>query len=126
MPKRLLFVLIVLLLLIPVCVFASGKTEPKTEEPAAAAKSGEPQCGGTLNMITAVSRVEPPSPDVWDSNYFSLRWLDFAADRPIAGDITRGPKGTNEYAFQVDTYVPQEYWVGQMIKSWEITPEKLI
>ena len=118
-------VIMVLLLLLPVYVFAGGETESSTEG-AAAADTGEPIYGGTLNMITSVSHVEPPSPDVWDSNYFSLRWADWFSDRPIVGDIMRGPKGTNEAAFQVDTYVPQEYWVGQMLDHWEITKEKLV
>ena len=122
MTKRIVFACVALVLLMPVCAFARGQVEP--ERPAAA-KTG-PQYGGTLTMTTSVSHIEPPSPDLWDSNYFSLRWLDFAMDRPIRGDLMKGPKGTNEYAFQVDTYIPEKYWQGEILESWEIHPDKLV
>lgn len=124
MTKKFTSALFILLLLLPAYIFASGGDEVSTET-TMPTDMGDPIYGGTLNMITSVSHVEPPSPDINDSNYFSLRWMDWFTDRPICGDIMRGPKGTNEYAFQVDTYVPEEYWVGQILSDWEITKEKL-
>ena len=89
---------------------------------AATTATGEPKYGGNMTVLTDQAFADPPSWDidtsqrgsstsVWVNPY--LEWYGF-------GDIeTYGPRGTNQYSFQLTTYVPDQYLGGQLAQSWE-------
>ncbi len=121
MRNRTFFTLIVLIIVVPVCVFSGGKREAAT----AGAEEGKPQYGGTFTMYGHAN--EPPSPSISDAIHASLEWLEPIQERIIHGDVEKyGPRGNGEYAFQLVAYIPPKYQKGQLISNWEVTREKMV
>ncbi|MBA7701492.1 Heme-binding protein A [subsurface metagenome] len=55
------------------------------------------------------------------------RFSEPIQERPLIGDFEKyGPRGTGEFAFQLMGYVPAKFLTGQLLESWEVTPEKLV
>ena len=48
-------------------------------------------------------------------------------ERPIIGDFEKyGLRGAREFAFQLRTFIPEKFMKGNLLESWEVTPEKII
>lgn len=98
-----------------------GKVEEEEEEEEEAAVepvSEEPQYGGTL---TVVRTLEPMS---WNSRDINWQHNDVAgayAETLLVGDLQKGPRGTNEWAFNAQAFVPPHIMTGHIAESWEIT-----
>jgi len=106
---------------------AGVSAKPTTETNAMAATTGEPQYGGTLTYDIGGNGNEPPSPDIGDAQFDSLRWLETIQEHPLMGDFEKyGPKGSNVYAFQEFAYIPAQYMKGHLLESYEVTREKLV
>ena len=87
----------------------------------------QPQYGGKLTYVDWFSNVDPGNPDIGDGGWYPTQWLGNIQERPLVGDFeTYGPRGTGEYPFQLDVYIPEQYLKGNLLESWEITPKKLI
>ncbi len=116
--KKICFVLILLAFSVSFG-FAKGETE------AAAATTG-PQYGGTLTVFGASQEEDPASPDIMDG-FWPPRYLMFIEEHLLEGDFVKyGPRGTNEYPFESIAYIPDQYQKGNLVESWDITPQKTV
>jgi peptide/nickel transport system substrate-binding protein len=96
-------------------------------ETTASTGDGKPQYGGTITYDIGGNGNEPPSPDIGDAQFDSLRWREHVLEHPLMGDFeTFGPRGNNEYPFQEFAYVPAKYLKGHLLESFEVTHEKLV
>ncbi|GAI38768.1 unnamed protein product, partial [marine sediment metagenome] len=48
------------------------------------------------------------------------------AETLLVGDLQKGPRGTNEWAFQAQAFVPPHIQKGQLVESWEFTDPKTL
>lgn len=96
---------------------------------ALAASSGamaqeEPQLGGTVNVITMYRTLDATTWDyqkwTWKENHDGLH-----VDHLIAGDLSKGPRGTNENSFVASDYIPEEHYRGELAESWELKKDPL-
>ena len=128
MVKKIVFISIVLIILIPVCAFASGKTEPTKEEPTAADKVKGPQYGGTFRIFQWCAGNDPASPDIAIGNSgIPMQWLSPIQERPMRGDIEKyGPRGTGTWPFDIWAYIPEYAITGNYLESWEVSPERVV
>ena len=112
--------LIVSLLLVVALVLASCGPAEKV------VKKGE-KYGGTLTVFEPTGQSEdPPSPDIADGAWFPTMWLEPVQEKPFMGDFEKyGPRGTDEFSFQLQAFIPPEFLVGNIIESWTITPNKV-
>ncbi len=102
------------------------KEQPETA-PAAPAEEEEgeeapavtgPQYGGTLTIARG---LEPMS---WNSRDINWQHNDVAgpyAETLLVGDLQKGPRGTNEWSFHAQAFVPNHIMTGALAESWEIT-----
>jgi len=91
----------------------------------------EPIYGGTLTVISLLPTLDPlswdPADGVWMTDFTTGKYLEHLQ----VGDFEKyGPRGSNEFAFQENEWVPFQYLTGGLAESWEaITdtePMKLI
>ncbi len=98
--------------------------EEEEKEEEAAVEAG-PKYGGTLTWIAPTTR-EPKSWDVTTGYWSQFYWLNMYQSAMIKGDIDKyGPRGSNQFAFNTIEEIPEEYCVGDIAESWEVTPTKL-
>ena len=97
-------------------------TQPATTTPPATTPkpTGEPQYGGTLTLLHVVSTIDFIS---WDAA--SLDWrndlnLGPYQENLLMGDLTKGPRGTNEWDYRECQYFPNSVVKGCLAESWEI------
>jgi peptide/nickel transport system substrate-binding protein len=91
-------------------------------------EAGEPQYGGTLTtFFWQAGDGEPGSPDIADGLTNPVFWLAHILERPLIGDFEKyGPRGTNEYAFDLWSGLPSFVLTGCLLESWEIGDEKTV
>lgn len=122
MLKR-VFILMAAVFIVATMVYGGGKKEKGAP---VAASTGEPQYGGTLNVIQGKFQFDPPSPDMADGHNDQCPYLYPMQEQWIIGDFEKyGPRGSGEYGFQVSGALPQDYWIGNLLEDWEVTPKKL-
>ena len=125
MLKRIAVILLVLLLA-PLAVYATGTQETAGGEPMADGGDG-PQYGGTFTYFGYPQNNDPGSPSISDANHGSLVWLEPIQERPVQGAVEEyGPRGNGEYAFQLVGYIPPKYQKGHLISDWDITTERMV
>ncbi len=96
--------------------------EQEEEEPAV----GEPQYGGTLTVQTFRVGQDIASWDQADGHYSLMLYANPFAENLLTGDVEKyGPRGTNEFAFELKEYVPDPFLRGQLAESWELTTDPL-
>ena len=117
--------LVVALVLVAGLAFAGGEKE--TADTATTAP-GEPQYGGTINYLSIGSIWgEPTNPDI-GAGFMgtSFQYLFPMLEMPFIGDIEKfGPRGTDEFKFDVQAFIPEQFLTGRLLVGWESTPEKL-
>ena len=79
----------------------------------------EPQYGGTLTILETMTGLEPMA---WDNT--SWMWkhgndTGLAKESMFSGDLSKGPRGTNEYGFFASGWIPPSVTRGELIESWE-------
>jgi len=87
-----------------------------------------PQYGGTLTVIPAPQWTcfDPGSPDIADGYAEPPFYLGVFQETPFVGDFeTYGPRGTGEYTFQADSYIPDRCLTGEYVEGWEVDTEKV-
>ncbi|MBL7174502.1 MAG: hypothetical protein ISS66_01635 [Desulfobacteraceae bacterium] len=81
-----------------------------------------PQYGATLTFLHAGGGWEP---DKWDPIEYSKAqesyYLGYYLEGLLAGDLSRGARGSNEYWFCDSYWVPDPLITGQLAAGWEIT-----
>ena len=109
--------------LLPALAFGSAQADTEPEA-AAAMADGEPQYGGTFTYLiwgTADAESADVHVDIWPA----LQYVSPVLEKLVNGNIDKyGPKGTGEYTFGPQPTVPYKYVDGNVVESWEVTPEK--
>ncbi len=106
-------------------LWAGGSTE---EEPAAAMETemveeAGPEYGGTITMMDAYLGRFPPTE--WDPAEFVWPLMVYVEhfEQLLGGDWqNRGPRGTNEWPFNVRSGPPNDFLSGVLAESWS-TPD---
>jgi len=82
------------------------------------------QLGGTINVSTIYRTLDPLSWDTerwsWKANHDHLQ-----LESLLRGDLNRGPRGTNEWAFTAADYLPYEILQGSLAESFEVLQDPL-
>ena len=109
--------------LLPTLAFGSAQADAEPEA-AAAVADGEPQYGGTFTYLiwgTADAESADVHVDIWPA----LQYVSPVLEKLVNGNIDKyGPKGTGEYTFGPQPTVPYKFVEGNVVESWEVTPEK--
>jgi peptide/nickel transport system substrate-binding protein len=120
--------LIVLGLLVassPLFAGADGEETPAAGD-MAAADSGEPQYGGTLNVMQRIIQTDGTGDPVSSAPPALNTVATLIGEKPWTGGVEEyGPRGTNEYPFDGE-FPPNKYYVGRMVERWEQSPEALV
>lgn len=95
-------------------------TPPTTTPPTTKPLITEPQYGGTITCFHAVPTIDVIS---WDPA--TLDWrndlnLGPYMENLLMGDLSKGPRGTNQWDFRESQYFPNEIVKGCLAESWEI------
>lgn len=101
--------------------------QPKEEEekdevaePVSPVKDEGPQYGGRLVVADHYAGVEPESWDPHDLVWNTGGWAGIYMQTLMAGDLQKGPRGTNEFPFLDLEYIPLTYLTGTLAESWDI------
>ena len=91
----------------------------------------EPQYGGTLTVLSLLPTYGPlswdPADGVWMTGHTCGKYMEHL----LVGDFEKyGPRGTNEFNFQENEWIPYQFLTGEIAESWEVVtdtdPMKLI
>jgi peptide/nickel transport system substrate-binding protein len=78
------------------------------------------QYGGTLTYLDQSPGVNPMSWDNVDIVWKHGQDNGFFKEALMMGDLQKGPRGTNEYAFQAGAYIPSDVLRGELAERWEV------
>ena len=85
---------------------------------------GEPQYGGTVNILTRLAALNALSFNqydwVWKTNHDGL-FLEHLAK----GDLDFGPRGAAENPFKSLSYLPDKHLTGELAESWSVEENPL-
>ncbi|MBL7119559.1 MAG: ABC transporter substrate-binding protein [Dehalococcoidia bacterium] len=87
---------------------------------------GPPQYGGTYTLLTSYYTLDHLSFDHAD-----MQWMHNYTAGPyqeglVMGDLEKyGPTGTNEFSFDTQAYIPDEYLTGALAESWELETDPM-
>ena len=107
---------------------ATSTTKATTTQATTTTNPNEPQYGGSLTVFTdwansdpggfdAALSSNPGGPTIFCNPF--LEWM-------FLGDVDKyGPRGSNVYPFQAAEAVPEQYMVGYVAESWELTANPL-
>ena len=91
---------------------------------AADAAAQDVQLGGTINVSTIYRTLDPLSWDTerwsWKANHDHLQ-----LESLLRGDLNRGPRGTNDWAFTAADYLPFDILQGSLAESFEVLQNPL-
>ena len=85
----------------------------------------EPKYGGTLKMCNLGTELNPLA---WDNAAWAWKHshdTGMVMDHLIVGDLQKGPRGTNEYAFHANAWIPPHIQRGELAESWEVEEDPL-
>ena len=89
------------------------------------AAAEEPRYGGTLKMCNLGTNTNPLA---WDNTAWAWKHghdTGLVMEHLIMGDLQKGPRGTKEYAFHANAWIPPHIQRGELIESWEMEEEPL-
>jgi len=86
----------------------------------------EPQYGGTLTIITWLSVIEPQTWDYYDGNWIVNPYTCYYQENMLVGDLAKGPRGTNQWAFTDVEWIPDEFIRGDLAEKWEMPDSKTL
>jgi peptide/nickel transport system substrate-binding protein len=85
----------------------------------------EPHYGGTLKMCNLGAGLNPIAWDnaawIWKHGHDTGLYMEHL----FSGDLQKGPRGTNEYAFQASAWIPPSVMRGELVESFEIIKDPL-
>lgn len=92
---------------------------------AAAPGSEKPQYGGTLTILELYPMLNALSWDnanwVWKVAYDTGLYIDHL----LVGDLKKGPRGTKQYDFADNSWIPPEVLRGELAEKWEVKKNPL-
>lgn len=84
----------------------------------------KPQTGGTLDVMTMYQTLDAVTWDTTKWNWKANHDMLFM-DHLIMGDLEKGPRGTDEFDFVAQAYIPSEHYRGDLAESWEVKEDPL-
>ena len=136
MKKKILFLglsFILVASMISASVLTScGKTSTTTSTnttTTSTTAANTPQYGGTLTMypfqgtdVNITNWACLTSGGQYCTNFI----MPYLCEGLLVGDFEKyGPRGTNEFGFQVNQYIPNAYLTGDLAETWELTTSTL-
>jgi peptide/nickel transport system substrate-binding protein len=89
------------------------------------ANAKDPQYGGTLTLLEMYPSVNPMSWDIVDVNWKHGYDTGFYMEHLLMGDLQKGPRGTKQYEFQENAWIPLEVTRGELLQKWEVKKNPL-
>jgi hypothetical protein len=77
----------------------------------------QPQYGGTVTFARALNPIS------WDNSEWQWKHANdtgFYMEHLLMGDLQKGPRGTKEFAFHSQSWIPPEATRGELLESWEV------
>jgi peptide/nickel transport system substrate-binding protein len=102
--------------------FAYGAPAKTTSTKAKGVNVKEPQYGGTLTFSRAINPIS------WDTSEWIWKHASdtgFYMEHLMMGDLQKGPRGTNEFAFHNSFYMVPAALRGELLQSWEVKKNPL-
>ena len=85
---------------------------------------GEPQYGGTVNVLTRLAALNALSFNqynwAWKTNHDAL-----FLEHLVKGDLDFGPRGAGENSFKSLSYIPNKHLTGELAESWSVEDDPL-
>lgn len=97
--------------------------KPSAEVPGGAPSAGEPRYGGTLTILGPYGTT-PYAWDPADCDWYQGYLCGPTYENLMMGNIYKGPRGSNEFAFDHPEWIPDEHLTGQLAESWEVKKEE--
>ncbi|MFP4452332.1 MAG: ABC transporter substrate-binding protein [Desulfobacterales bacterium] len=85
----------------------------------------EPQYGGTLRVLSQYAFIPALSWDNYDWNWKHGHDTGLVIEHLMAGDLKKGPRGTNEFKFHGNAWWPPDVRTGELAESWEVKKDPL-
>ena len=86
----------------------------------ASSRTETPKAGGTFTMLEMYPATNPISWDnlnwVWKHGYDT----GFYIEHLMMGDLQKGPRGTKQYDFLENSWIPIEFARGELLEKWEV------
>ena len=130
MTKKVVWVLlscmIVLALVLASCGPAAEEAAEEKGKEVVTPPSGEPEYGGTIRSLTVYAGIDPISWDQADICWMHNHSASPYAEMLVVGDLQKGPRGTDEYSFMSQAWIPPLFLRGGLAESWEILADQNI
>jgi len=92
--------------------------EQETTSPSEPAAPSGPQYGGTLKVIGILATVDPITWDPANCHWMTDYHISFYQENLVIGDLSRGPRGTNEFGFNFSAWIPDDLTTGMLAEDW--------
>jgi len=92
---------------------------------AVAVAAEAPKYGGKLIVLGLYPGLSPMNWDQADWGWKHGNDTGLAIEHLLMGDLQKGPRGTNEYGFTADAWIPPRVTTGELAESWEIEKDPL-
>jgi peptide/nickel transport system substrate-binding protein len=96
---------------------ADGAPAKAVSPKAKGASVKAPQHGGTVTFARVLNPIS------WDNAEWQYKHANdtgFYMEHLMSGDLQKGPRGTNEFAFHTSSWIPPEATRGELLQSWEV------
>jgi len=104
----------------------TGTTAPTTAATTTVAASQQPTYGGTFNVLMTYGTT-PYAWDPADCDWYQAYLCGPVYENLMMGDVYKGPRGTNQFAFNHPEWIPDEFLTGMLAESWEVkAPNQII
>ena len=105
-----------------------AEEEEEGEEVVVTLPTGEPQYGGTLRILTVYAAIDPLSWDQADIAWMHNHSASPYAETLLAANLEKGDRGTQEYRFTQQAWLPFEACEGGpgLAESWEVLSDQNI
>ena len=91
----------------------------------AATAAEKPQYGGTLRFLDMSPGLSPMTWDNADWVWKHGHDTGFYMEHLMMGDLQKGPRGTNQYAFHASAWIPPDVARGELLEKWEVKKNPL-
>lgn len=83
------------------------------------AQAEEPQYGGKLRIYPVYPSIPPITWDSFDWHWKYPQDTALVYESLLMGDLQKGPRGTNEFDFKGDAWIPPGVTRGEIVETWE-------
>ena len=128
MKKKILWLMLSWLIVAALVLASCGEAAPgEQEEEEEEEEAGEdvPQYGGSIsNFISWGTEIgsADPTAGLWPTVLYTCPVLEHL----IRGDFEKySPGGTNEFTFQIERDIPEEFCIGNLAESWDVARDSV-